>query len=155
MTLRLPYAVAPLVSTTRAMASSSTMCPLKSVSRVRAGATAVNERSTEAKGTPFPTRLRTQTSTGQASSIMLVASMLTLVKGETGLLERWRVEPSVKLMAAPLTAKAVKSVAVTLTSELLSERARVHPVMSRRSMRSNFWSLRSKQPASSRVVSCR
>ena len=69
---------------------------------------------------------------------MLVASMLTLVKGERGLLERWSVEPSAKSMAAPLMAKAVRSVAVMLTSELLSVRAPVHPVMSRRSMRSNF-----------------
>ncbi len=69
---------------------------------------------------------------------MLVASMLTLVKGETGLFERWSVEPSVKSMEAPLMAKAVRSVAVTLTSELLSVRASMHPVMSSRSIRSNF-----------------
>ena len=83
-------------------------------------------------------RFRTQTSTGQASSTMLVASMESSVEASTGLLERWRVEPSVRSMSAPVVAKTVRSLSVMFTSEALNTKPSAHPDTSKRSMRSNF-----------------
>ena len=103
---------APLVSTTRAIASSSTMYPMKSVCPCRCDRR--DERSAEAED-PVSDEVAPNLHRRFLNHACCVD--VDACRGRPGCW-RWSVEPSVKSMEAPLTAKAVRSVAVTLTSEL-------------------------------------